>query len=72
MAKALLDLPDVPLVIEGWCKMDNHEMTASITDYDEDVAIIWQKPDPRLPKRTEFHAPFGSWKWLNIPTQLPK
>lgn len=69
MAKALLDLPDVPLIIEGWCRLDNHEMTASITDYDDEVAIIWQKPDPRLPRRTV--EDFGTWKWLNIPTQLP-
>jgi hypothetical protein len=70
MAHRLLLLPDIKLVIEGWCVMDNHEMTASITDYSEDEAIIWQKPDPRLPARTVEDC--GSWRWINIPTQLPK
>jgi hypothetical protein len=72
IARELLALPDVELVIEGWCPMDNHEMVAEITSYDENTVIIWQKPDPRLPARTEFHAPSGSWRWLNISTQLPE
>lgn len=47
MANELLALPDVPLVIEMWCEMERHEMTASMTSYDpEGTAIIWQKPDP--------------------------
>lgn len=69
MAKELLELPDVPLVIEGWCKMDNHEMVVEITDYSDEEAIIWQKPDPRLPPRTI--EDFGTWRWINIPTQIP-
>jgi hypothetical protein len=70
MARQLLSLPDINLVIEGWCIMNNHEMTASITDYSEDDAIIWQKPDPRLPPRTEEDC--GSFRWINIPTALPE
>ena len=70
MARELLALPDLPLHIEMWCEMDNHEMTASITDYDPGHAIIWQKPDPRLPPRTV--EDFWTWKWKNIPTRLPE
>lgn len=44
MAKELLALPDIPLVIEGWCDMPGYAMTAELTDYDNKVAIIWQKP----------------------------
>lgn len=69
IAAELLALPDVPLVIEGWCMMDNHEMVAKITDYCDGTAIIMQKPDPRLPRRTM--RDFGTFKWLNIPTQFP-
>lgn len=45
MARELLALPDVPLVIEAWCGMENHEMSAGMTEYDPTgTAIIWQKP----------------------------
>ncbi len=41
MARQLLDLPDVRLTIQGWATMNNHQMTAEITGYDENTAIIW-------------------------------
>ena len=46
MARELLALPDVRLVIEGWCMTwDRPEMVADMTEYDpEGTAIIWQKP----------------------------
>lgn len=45
MARELLGLPDVRLVIEMWCDMENREMSADMTEYDPDgTAIIWQKP----------------------------
>jgi hypothetical protein len=69
IAAELLALPDIPLIIEGWCVMDNHEMVAKITDYCDNTAIIMQKPDPRLPPRTV--KDFGTFKWINTPTQLP-
>ena len=69
IATELLALPDIPLVIEGWCMMDNHEMIAEITSYDDNEAIIWQKPDPRLPPRTI--KDYGTFRFLNISTQLP-
>ena len=69
LADELLALPDIPLGIEGWCEMDLHEMTASITDYDENRAIIWQKPG-------ESHEPvnhlFGKCKWMNFSTTNAK
>ena len=68
MAAELLALPDIPLGIEMWCEMENHEMTASITEYDPERAIIWQKPNPNLPPRTEIKG--MGWRWINIPTQL--
>lgn len=44
MARELLLLPDVPLVIDGWCEMDGYEMVADMTLYDPDgTAIIWYK-----------------------------
>lgn len=69
MARQLLALPDIRLTIEGWCRLNNHQMTAEITGYDENTAIIWQKPDPRLPERTTHDC--GAFRWINIPTQLP-
>jgi len=46
IARELLALPDVELVIEGWCQMNGHTMAAAMTDYDpEGTAIIWQQPD---------------------------
>lgn len=45
MARELLALPDVKLVIEMWCEMRGHEMSADMTAYDSTgTAIIWQKP----------------------------
>jgi hypothetical protein len=45
LARELLTLPDVPLVIEMWCRMDGHEMAAEMTEYDPaGTAIIWQRP----------------------------
>ena len=45
MANRLLELPNIQLVIEGWCVMKNHEISADLTEYDpEGEAIIWQKP----------------------------
>jgi hypothetical protein len=39
-------LPDVELVIEGWCQMEGYTMTAAMTNYDpEGTAILWQKTD---------------------------
>ena len=56
MAGELLALPDVPLVIEMWCRMSDHEMVAEMTEYDsEGTAIIWQKPNPKPVWDTENH-----------------
>jgi hypothetical protein len=46
MARQLLALPDVPLLIEGWCTVSTvSEIVAEMTEYDpEGTAIIWQKP----------------------------
>jgi hypothetical protein len=71
IAMELLALPDIPLVIEGWCQMDNHEMVAEITGYSDREAIIWQKPDPRFPPRTTHGYHTGEWVWKFTPTQLP-
>lgn len=46
IARELLLLPDVELVIEGWCQMQGYTMTAAMTNYDpEGTAILWQKLD---------------------------
>jgi hypothetical protein len=46
IAQELLALPDVELVIEGWCQMEGYTMTAAMTNYDpEGTAILWQKTD---------------------------
>jgi len=46
IANELLQLPDVPLEIEGWCRVDKYEVVAEMTAHSPDsVAIIWQKPD---------------------------
>ena len=43
IAKELLALPDVKLVVEGWCDMAGHELTAKMTGYDpENTAILIQ------------------------------
>ena len=65
IARELLALPDVPLHIEGWCRMDNREMVAELTDYSDQEAILWQKPlhplyEPVLDTRGV------TWRWLNI------
>jgi len=63
IARELLALPDIPLLIEGWYRMDHHEMAASITDYDPNRAILWQKPDSSL---LPVEHPGSTWRWLNI------
>lgn len=43
IAKELLALPNVKLVVEGWCKMGGHETTVEMTEYDPDgTAILMQ------------------------------
>jgi hypothetical protein len=45
MARELLFLPDVPLLIETWCRMPNHEPAAVMTEFDpKGTAIIMQQP----------------------------
>jgi len=47
IAQELLALPDVELVIEGWCQMAGYTMAVAMTNYDpEGTAILWQQPDP--------------------------
>ncbi len=43
IARELLELPDVPLQIEMWCRMEGHETAVDFREEDE-TAIIWQKP----------------------------
>lgn len=51
VAQELLELPNVELVIEGWCDMQSlgYTMEAAMTGYDPDgTAILWQKPPEAL------------------------
>jgi len=43
IARDLLALPDVPLLVEGWCEMNNHEVAVKMRDADETGAILFQK-----------------------------
>jgi hypothetical protein len=54
VARELLALPDVELVIEGWCDMSflGYTMKAEMTAYDrKGTAIIWQKPPKQVKAR---------------------
>jgi hypothetical protein len=43
LAEEMLQLPDVPVVVEGWCTMESFEMVCVMTEYDPDgTAIIMQ------------------------------
>jgi hypothetical protein len=44
IAAELLQLPDVPLRVEGWCQRDGYETAAVMTAYDpENEAILIQR-----------------------------
>jgi hypothetical protein len=50
IAKELLALPNVKLVVEGWCEVGGHETTAEMTEYDPDgTAILVQAPRSSQP-----------------------
>ena len=54
MAAELLALPDVPLEIEMWCRMDGYEQVAKMTEYDPDgTAIICM--ERFTPDDLDFH-----------------
>jgi len=41
IARELLKLPDVPLLVEGWCRANDEEIEARMTAYDpEGTAIL--------------------------------
>jgi hypothetical protein len=45
LAEELLKLPDVSVVVEGWCDMEGYEPGAKMTSYDPGgTAIIMQVP----------------------------
>lgn len=69
IAKELLALPNVPLVIEGWCEMRGHETTAQMTGYDpEGTAIIVQKcVDEKVAAETcQWMKDHMEMVWMNI------
>lgn len=49
MARQLLALPDIQLVIEGFCDPGGYVPIARITEYDPAVAIIVNRPASELP-----------------------
>ena len=71
IAKELLALPNVPLVIEGWCEMRGHETTVQMTGYDpEGTAIMVQKcVDEKVAAETrQWMKDHTEVVWMNIRT----
>lgn len=65
LAKQLMELPDVPLEIEGWCRMKGYETRAKLCSYDETKAIIVQEcVDPEVEKEwNKWLKKNTEWKW---------
>ena len=59
LAQELLALPNVPLVVEGWCRQRGLVLTAVMTEYDpEGTAILVQQAVTAPETGTE-----DRWMW---------
>lgn len=68
IAKELLALPDVKLIVEGWCSRQGYELTAKMTQCDPSgTAILVQKcVDDKVSKETQEWAGKNTrLVWLN-------
>jgi hypothetical protein len=71
LAKELLALPDVDLVVEGWCQMRGHELAAKMTQYDPDGTVILiqecvdKKVAEEMKKWRQEHPVLVSHQWIN-------
>lgn len=73
MATELLELPDVPLLIELWCQIDGHEAVAEMTKYDPvGTAIIRQKPEMKLRKNIQVEINLTGICFAGLEVPLPK
>lgn len=61
MARQLLALPNISLVIEGFCDPGGYVPIARITEYDSGTAIIVNRPASELPSPVVHCQPKYDW-----------
>lgn len=61
-------MPDVPLVVEGWCDTKENGIVAKMTQYDPDGEAIL------VSGREPIHYPEESfpWVWVNMRSEMDR